>query len=348
MPPDASPSKARSADWAEQAAISALPKVWRAPLSALGLAALFLMALTAREWGEMFHQWWNIDTYTHILLVPFIVGWLVWLKLEPLMTMVPRASALGLALVMAGLGLWLLGRGTGINLIAQAGAVGAVQGAVVAVLGIRISWLLALPLAYLTFLVPFGDEIIPFLQSITAEMAIALTLFSGVPAQIDGIYIDTPAGLFIVAEECSGVKFLIAMVTLATLIAFTRFESWSRRAILMVAAIIIPILANGVRAWGTIFIAQFAGVEFAEGFDHVIYGWVFFAIVVALILAGAWRFFEKEPEDYGYSAEQVARQSWINRLEALRVSPAVAMAAIVAFTLIAVVFVSTIAPAALG
>ncbi|MCJ8283304.1 MAG: archaeosortase/exosortase family protein, partial [Rivularia sp. ALOHA_DT_140] len=70
---------------------------------------------------------------------------------------------------------------------------------------------------------------IPFLQMVTAQMTIALTVWSGVPAFIDGIYIDTPAGLFIVAEECSGVKFLIAMVTLAVLVAFTRFLSWKRR-----------------------------------------------------------------------------------------------------------------------
>ncbi|NQX96234.1 MAG: exosortase, partial [Erythrobacter sp.] len=261
--------------------------------------------------------------------------------------LLPRGSVLGLALVAAGLALWLLGRFTEINLIAQAGAVGALQGAIVAILGVRVSWFLALPLAYLAFLVPFGDEIIPFLQAITADMAIALTLFSGVPAQIDGIYIDTPAGLFIVAEECSGVKFLIAMVTLATLIAFTRFQSWSRRAILMVASVIVPVLANGVRAWGTIYIAQFAGVEFAAGFDHIVYGWVFFAIVVALVLAAAWPFFECDPEEYGFTAQEVSKQSWILRFEKGSESNVTVLAGIAALALAAGVAGLVFAPAAL-
>ena len=237
MPPDASSNvqAVTQQDWA-----SSLPQVWRTPLLALIAACLALGAVTAREWGEMFHQWWNIDTYNHILLVPLIAAWLVCLKAEELKRLTPQGWHWGLALVCAGLGLWLAGRVTEINLIAQAGAVGAIQGAIVTVLGVRASLLIALPLSYLAFLVPFGDEIIPFLQAITAKIAIAITQWSGIPAVIDGIYIDTPAGLFIVAEECSGVKFLIAMVTLAVLVGFTRFRSWSRRAMFMVAAIIVP------------------------------------------------------------------------------------------------------------
>jgi hypothetical protein len=57
----------------------------------------------------------------------------------------------------------------------------------------------------------------------------------------------------------------------------------------MVACVVVPILANGVRAWGTILPRSISAIEAAAGFDHIIYGWVFFAIVIALILAGAWR-----------------------------------------------------------
>ena len=342
MPPEVTPSTA------SQGAVSGnlaegLPQAWRAPLVHLALGVIALVLVTAREWGEMLHQWWNIDTYNHILLVPLIAIWLVWLKADELTKITPRPFVWGLAAVVAGLGLWLLGRASGINLFAHAGAVGALQGALVTIIGLRASLLLALPLAYLAFLVPFGDEIIPFLQAITAEMAIALTLWSGVPAVIDGIYIDTPAGLFIVAEECSGVKFLVAMVTLAVLVGFTRFRSWKRRALFLAAAIIVPILANGVRAWGTIYIAQFAGVEFAAGFDHIFYGWIFFAIVVAIVLAGAWRFFESEPEDYGYSADALAKIAAIDRFEGREengLTLVAAIAALAAISSLAAVFVT--------
>jgi len=82
------------------------------------------------------------------------------------------------------------------------------------------------------FLVPFGDELVPTLQMITADLTIALVHLSGIPAVIDGVFIDTPIGLFEVAEACSGVKFLVAMVALGSLAAHVCFASWWRRAVL--------------------------------------------------------------------------------------------------------------------
>lgn len=312
-----------------------IPTAWRAPLAALAAAALALVLATMSAWAAMAHQWWNIDTYNHLLLVPLITAWLVALKEEELSRLAPQPFLPGLIGVAAGLALWRAGEGTGINLVAQAGAVAALQAAAVTILGLRTSLVLALPIAFAAFLVPFGDEIIPPLQAITAEIAIALTHASGVPAKIDGIYIDTPAGLFIVAEACSGVKFLIAMVTLGVLVCATRFNRWRTRAGFMAACVIVPILANGVRAWATIYVAQYVGAEKATGFDHIVYGWVFFAIVIAVLLGAAWRFVEREPEEYGWSLAEIEGWGWMRRLEVLTFAPRSAAAAIIALASVA-------------
>ena len=322
-----------------------IPASWRDAMFRLALSWAGLFVLTAREWGEMLHQYWNIDTYSHILIVPFIIVWLVSLRREILARIEPRAWMPGLVLVMGALALWLVGRITGINLIAQAGAVAALQAAAVAMLGPRATTALLLPLGFMVFLVPFGDEIIPQLQMITADIAIALTQWSGIPAHIDGIYIDTPVGMFIVAEACSGVKFLVAMVTLGVLISFTAFKSWAKRAALMAACIVVPIIANGARAWGTIYIAQSQGVEFAEGFDHIFYGWIFFAIIVAIMLGATWRFFEREPEEAGLTFEKIERSELIARLEG-KASPAIAVVAGFAALLLIFLFAAIYAPAA--
>lgn len=307
-----------------------LPAAWRAPLAALVAAAGALVLATIGAWSAMAHQWWNIDTYSHLLLVPLITAWLVALKEEELATLAPQPFLPGLAGVAAGLMLWRAGEGLGINLVAQVGAVGALQAATVTVLGLRTSLVLALPIGFAAFLVPFGDEIIPPLQAITAEIAIALTHASGVAARIDGIHIDTPAGLFVVAEACSGVKFLIAMVTLGVLVCATRFRRWTSRAAYMGACVVVPILANGVRAWATIYVAQYVGAEKATGFDHLVYGWVFFAIVIAVLLGAAWRFVEREPEDYGWPLAEVSAWGWVRRCEALTLAPGSAALAIIA------------------
>lgn len=315
---------------APPACTGGLPGAWRAPLLALGAGAGALVLATLQAWGTMAHQWWNIDTYSHLMLVPFIIAWLVALKEEDLARLAPQPFLPGLAGVAAGLALWRAGEGLEINLVAQAGAVGALQAAAVTVLGLRVAIVLALPIAFAAVMVPFGDEIIPPLQAVTAEIAIALTHASGVPARIEGIHIDTPAGLFRVAEACSGVKFLIAMMTLGVLVSATRFSRWTTRAAFMAACVIVPILANGVRAWATIYVAQYVGAETATGFDHIVYGWVFFAIIIAVLLGAAWRFVEREPEDYGWPLAAIENWGWMRRLEAMTFAPGSAAAAIIA------------------
>ncbi len=324
MPPEASVTAPVPAPPAR------LPEAWHSPLLALGAATLALMIVTAQAWGAMAYQWWHIDTYNHLLLVPFIIAWLVGLKEEDLSLLAPRPFVPGLIGVAAGLVLWRIGTGAGINLVAQAGAVAALQAAAVTILGVRTSLVLALPIAFAAFMVPFGDEIIPPLQHITAEIAIALTHASGVPAKIDGIHIDTPAGLFIVAEACSGVKFLVAMVTLGVLVCATRFRRWATRTAFMAACVIVPVIANGVRAWATIYVAQYVGAEKATGFDHIVYGWVFFAIIIAVLLSAAWRFVEREPDSYGWPLGVIDEWRWVSRAEAFSVAPGRAGLAIIA------------------
>ena len=278
-------------------AFARIPQAWRTPLLRLALAWAALVALAWRDWAEMAHQWWDISTYNHILLIPPILAWLVRIRWPELSRLTPAAWWPGLAALLAAALVWLAGSATGINLVSQAGAVAMLMAAVPILLGPRVAAGLLFPLAYMAFLVPFGDEIVPALQAITAWMAVELTHLSGVPATIEGVFIDTPAGLFEVAEACSGVKFLVAMVALGTLAAHLCFVGWKRRALFMAAAVAVPVLANGVRAWGTIYIAQSQGIEFAAGFDHIVYGWVFFALVMAVLLGAAWRFFDRSPHD---------------------------------------------------
>ncbi|WP_209347747.1 exosortase A [Pontixanthobacter sp. CEM42] len=294
--------------------LQSIPDHWRLPLGRLALAWLAIIALTFRDWLSMFDQWWNISTYNHILLVPFIVGWLIYDRRDQLRHLKPVAWWPGLLAVGIALFFWLIGSLAGVNTVSQLGAVLALQASTLVLLGPRIAAANLFPLTYMLFLVPFGDELVPTLQMVTADLVIALTEWSGIPAIIDGVFIDTPAGLFEVAEACSGVKFLIAMIALGTLVAYSCFKSWKRRAAFMAAAIALPILANGVRAWGTIYIAQSQGIEFAAGFDHVFYGWVFFALVVAALLAASWRYFDRDPEDLGIDLPAIETHHWFKNL----------------------------------
>ncbi|MXO83714.1 exosortase A [Altererythrobacter aestiaquae] len=318
----------------EGSVFSSIPNHWRSPLGRLALAWLAIFALTFRDWLTMFDQWWNISTYNHILLVPLIVGWLIYDRRRQLRDLQPAAWWPGLFAVGIALFFWLIGSLASVNTVSQLGAVLALQASTLVLLGPRIAAANLFPLTYMLFLVPFGDELVPTLQMITADLVIALTEWSGIPAIIDGVFIDTPVGLFEVAEACSGVKFLIAMVALGTLVAYSCFKSWKRRIVFMAAAIALPIFANGVRAWGTIYIAQSQGIEFAVGFDHVLYGWVFFALVVGALLAISWRYFDRDPEDLGIDLPSIADQAWFQRVSAATTGGSKAIAAVAALIIL--------------
>lgn len=304
---------------------ASLPAPWRQPLALLAFAWAADLILLLPDWMAMADQWWNISTYNHILLVPVIVAWLVHERMPQLARLTPQAWWPGLVLASGAGFVWVLGEFAGLSVAQQAGAVGLLIASVLALLGPRIGAVLAFPLAYMVFLVPIGDELVPALQMITAGITIALTHLSGISAVIDGVFIHTPAGLFEVAEACSGVKFLIAMIAFGVLAAEVCFRSWRRRVAFLAVCLVVPVLANGVRAWATVFAAQFVGADKASGFDHLVYGWIFFAVVIALVLAISWRFFDRPLDQAPVDMDRIDASVLIGRLQELRVGNTAAL-----------------------
>jgi exosortase A len=307
---------------------SQLSPAWRGALLRLGGCWLALLIAFLPDWMAIFDQWWNSSTYNHELMVPAIIAWLVWLRVPQLARLEPQGWWPGLFALAGSLCVWMLGAMAGFDLFRQTGAVAMLPSAVLLLLGPRVSAGLIFPLSYSAFLVPFGDELVPPLQTLTAKLTIALVEASGIPAQIDGVFIDTPAGLFQVAEACSGVKFLIAMIALGALVGNVCFRSWKRRMAFMALCIVAPIVTNGIRAWGTIYAAQYVGVERAGGIDHIIYGWVFFAIVIAAVLGLSWRYFDRGFDDPLIDANALNADTRIDKLAGYRIGALGAIAAL--------------------
>jgi exosortase A len=271
----------------------------RSHLAALGFIWVAIFLLFLRDFADVVRIWWGSSTFNHCLLIPPIIAWLVWQRWPVLRDVVPRGWMPGLLLVGAGALAWLLGQAAGVAIARHLGLVLMLQGSVIAILGPEIARGLVFPLAYMVFMVPAGEELVPPLQTLTARMCMGLLDLVGIPAHIDGVFITIPNGWFEVAEACSGVKFLVAMAAYGVLAAHICFKSWPRRIAFIVAALALPVLANGVRAWGTIYVAHRTNAHFAVGFDHVLYGWIFFAVVIALLMGGSWRWFDRPPTDIG-------------------------------------------------
>lgn len=310
-----------------------LPAHWRGPLLQLGAAWLGLIALFFGDWRDIAWQAWDSSTYNHILLIPPILVWLVMQRSAETARLAAQPWWPGLIVLAAAVFLWVLGAFSGLNLARQLAVVVMLQGAALALLGPRVAAALLFPLAYMLTLVPFGDELIPFLQTITAKLTMALLALTQVPATIDGVFITTRFGYFEVAEACSGVKFLIAMIAYGALASNVCFASWRRRAGFMALSVVVPVLANGVRAWGTIYIARSRGIEFAESFDHIFYGWVFFAVVMGLVMAVGWRFFDRQVDAPLVDDAAIAASPLLARLAGMTVSARMALGVICALAL---------------
>lgn len=278
---------------------------WPRHLGALAAVSVMLLALFSRDLGDMATIWWTNTTFGHCLFIAPVVLWLVWQRRDALSRLQPVAWAPGLLLVAAGGTAWLLGDAAAVAFARQLGLVMMLQGAVVTLLGPNVARGLLFPLAYMLFMVPFGDELEPPLQAVTVRIVMPLLALLGLPATSDGVLIHAGRYWFEVAEACSGSKFVLAMAAFATLVAATCFRTWRRRAAFMAAALAVPVLANGVRAAGTIYAAHLWGIERATGVDHIVFGWLFFGLVMAGVLALGWRWFDRAPDDAAFDPERL-------------------------------------------
>lgn len=302
---------------------------WRAALAALGLAWAAVIGLLWPAAASMVDVWWVSSTYNHGFLIAPAAFYLAWEQRAALARLAPRPAPVALIVVLGAALAWFAGDVTRVNVVSHAALVVALQAATVAVLGWRVCRLLAFPIGFLLFAVPFGDFLVPPLQDLTAEFVVAGLQIIGIPVYLDGIFLQIPNGRFEVAEACSGVRFLIAMIALGTLVAYMFMHSWRRRLLFMAIACAVPIVANGFRALGIVVIGHVSDMTVAVGADHLIYGWFFFAVVMALVLLLGW---------------------WMREAPARHAEPVPegrpARAAAFALTAVAVALVAAIGPAA--
>ena len=93
-------------------------------------------------------------------------------------------------------------------------------------------------------------------RTIAVGIAVALLRLAGVPVFHDGVLIETPSGLFEVAEACAGIRFLIANLVVVTLFAHLALRRAWKWLLFLTLGLIVPVVANGLRAFGIIAIAH--------------------------------------------------------------------------------------------
>lgn len=278
----------RAQDWAAGEGSGSHARPWA--LAGVHFALLTLLA-GAVFWPTVLSMaavWWSTPTFHHGFAVLPVTLVLIWRKRRQLAAEPVRPEPRALAPLALGAALWLAGEAGALQLFQHAGLAVMLAALAFGVCGwalIRHGWF---PLLFLGFMVPAGDQLVPLLQDVTAAIAVWLLQAAGIPVMRDGVLLQTPSGLFEVAEACAGIRFLIANIVVASVFAHLNYRRWYKAAAFMALCIVVPILANGVRGFGIMLIAYWTDNEYAAGVDHIVYGWGFFAVVMlATLYAGS-------------------------------------------------------------
>jgi len=249
-----------------------------------GLLLIAALLLLFRETATAMVGIWNrSDTFAHAFLVPPITIWLIWRRRERL-AQLPRYPTWWLLLPIAATCLlWLLGELASVNAAAQLALVTLIVLSVPAVFGWAVARELTFPLLFLFFAVPIGEFMVPPMMEWTADFTVAALQLTGIPVYREGLQFVIPTGNWSVVEACSGVRYLIASFMVGTLFAYLNYTSTKRRVIFMLVSLAVPIVANWLRAYLIVIVGHLSGNKLAAGVDHIVYGWVFFGIVIGVM-----------------------------------------------------------------
>ena len=278
----------------------------------------------------MIDTWIHSETFAHGFLIVPISAWMVWRRRHAIMALHSRPNFwMLLPLAMVGF-VWLLGNLASVLVVQQYCLVFMILFMAAGILGNPIVKELAFPLLFLLFAVPFGEFLLPTLMEHTADFAVFALRLTGIPVYREGLYFTVPSGNWSVIEACSGLRYLIASLTLGCLYAYLTYRSFTRRAIFVLLSIIVPIVANWLRAYMIVMIGHLSSMKLAVGVDHLIYGWLFFGVVMLLLFwtGSAWREDDDLPETAagtGASKPIIAWPEWM-AIAAATVASAVAVA----------------------
>lgn len=196
------------------------------------VAAAFAPAVPA-----LVAAWRSADYHAYAAIVPAVSASLAW-WLRPRLARLPlERDARGLALIAAAFALFLAGYLSATPAWVGIAIVGAVAGVALATRGAAQLRALAFPIAYLLFMVPlpraFVDPLVNQLRLVASELAVLLLRFASLPVMREGNVLVLPAERLFVAEACSGIHSVLALLPAAVLLGYFRRSALTRAALVL-------------------------------------------------------------------------------------------------------------------
>lgn len=241
---------------------------------------------------DMVLDWKKDDNYSHGFLVPFIAGYLAYMRRDDLLAVEVRPSNAGLGIVALGLLMLFLGWMGTEYFTMRSSMVVIIAGAVLYLLGWKIFTILLAPLAYLLLMVPipyiiYDAAAFPLKLFVTKVSVLSMKALGVVVLQ-EGNILMFPNITLEVADACSGLRSIMSLLALGAAYAFVFFPRVRDRVILILSTLPIAVFTNCLRVIATGILAQYFGSAAAEGFFHEFAGlFVFVGAVVMFVALGS-------------------------------------------------------------
>ena len=254
-----------------------------------GAVVAILVGLYARVLPYWLKDLWNDPNYSHVYIVPIISGFVIWQRRRQLVALPIRGSWGGVVLMLAGVAALIMGDLGAGDFVLRMSLMIIVTGLVLFHFGSAILRALAFPLGFLVFLVPMPLFLFYAmtlrLQNLAAQSGAWTLDLLGVPILLDGNVIHLSRLTLGVTEACSGIRSLITLAALGVAWAHLMLPRFWMQVVLVILVLPITIVANAGRIVVTGLVGRSFGIEYAEGFFHVVSGWLVFAVALLAFLA---------------------------------------------------------------
>lgn len=241
---------------------------------------------------HMFLTWRTNPDYSHGLLIVPLSLYFAYGKTPQLRRAEIRGSWWGVAILCVGVLSVCIGELGGLLTALRSGYVFALMGLVLLLAGKQVFEILLFSMAFLFLMVPLPQSLVNIiafpLQLIAAGWAVSSLQAFGIPSLLEGNIIHLAHTQLFVAEACSGLRSLMALLTLGVVFAqFFRAGRLLQQSILVLSAIPIAIVVNAVRVSLTGILAHNYGPEAAGGFIHDFQGIITFSMAFVMLLGEA-------------------------------------------------------------
>ncbi len=255
----------------------------------LGIAVLVSGVAFSEGLVQLVDRWTKQEEYGHAFFIPLLSVWLLWMRRDAIVQSIGRPSWFGLVVVLASIGMLVIGNLSAIYILAQVGFVLSLAGILMTFGGLSLLRICLLPLFFLLFAIPlpfFVDAALSWrLQLISSELGVFFIRLLNIPVYLEGNVIDLGEYQLLVAEACSGLRYLYPLLSLGFLTAYFFNAPLWQRSLLFLSTIPITIFMNSARIGMIGVLVNYWGIGMAEGFLHYFQGWAIFA-ACGLVLAG--------------------------------------------------------------